>query len=86
MTDQDLASQMQQMVANTQAAVMMQQNISALDGFAVAAMSALLRNDEWTGIDEAVAQQIAHDAWLIADAMVAERRKRLEKDEPPPVL
>jgi len=86
MIDQDLANQMQQMIGATLAGAAMQQNIASLDNFANTALSALLEKTDVAQLSAHMIGAITDTAWQIADAMLAERKKRLERDEPPPML
>jgi hypothetical protein len=65
---EDLKNMMGSIVAQT----MIQQGMDSYDRYAVNAMRALIENR----IPGETPDQIAEQAWLFADAMLAERQKR----------
>lgn len=70
----ELLQQMQAVIQQTMAVTTMQGIVKAYDDFARAAMVEVI--DSYATVDASVAESIAEEAWLIADAMMAERKKR----------
>lgn len=64
-----------------QALVALQQSVHASDEFAKVAMAVLLANVERAELTDGMIDAVAHTAWQIADAMIAERKKRFGIDD-----
>jgi cytochrome c553 len=72
----ELLQQMQAVIQQTMAVTTMQGIVKAYDDFARAAMVEVISGYDAGSIDANQAESIAREAWLIADAMMAERKKR----------